>query len=323
MSWVGAGIVGTQLVGGAIAADKNRPSSSNRAYENKVNMTSSMLLDKGVALSNRPYKGYEKERVAKMSENENIASSKARSGYEDSRGMIDKARQTIDGVAGEEWNADTQKKYMDPYADEVIGGTLRKENEAYQQEQNRLRTGAASRGAFGGSRATLLEAETTGRHLDTVGDLTARGKSSAYNNAFSMWQADSDRKLGAARAYENVGGDLARLNTAQIQDLIQTGGADRVLRQLTNDTDYAAFIEERDWEVTNLQPLIQSIAASKGGNVQRDTSKHDAATSALGGVASLIGYFGSKSGGGSGSSGGGSIFTGGNLNETMTGSGPR
>lgn len=299
MSWVAVGVAGVSAVGAIASADKNRPSKSNQLYESNLNQAGSSLLERGQKLADRPYTPYRGERVAGLSQNENMAMGLARTAPADSRTYLDKAGAQIDSVAGSEWNADTAKKYMDPYVGGVVNTALRNENTAYQQDQNDLRAKATSQGAFGGSRATLLEAAGTGKHLQAVGDITTAGYSAAYKNAFSGWQADNDRKLGAARAYQSVGGDIAKLNSDQIQDLMQTGGADRVLRQITDDTNYQAFIEKRDWDVSNLQPLIQSIAAARGGNVQRDTSKTDAATSALGSIASLVGYYGSRSGGSS------------------------
>lgn len=254
------------------------------------------LLTKATALADRPYQAYTGERVAGLSGNENMGASLSRTGFDSSKDYYSKAGKTIDDVAGSTWNADTQKQYMDPYVGQVVDTALRKEGTAYQQDQNALRSKTASMGAFGGSRATLLEAQGQQKHLQTVGDITSKGYSDAYNTAFSNWQSDKAMKLAAARDYESVGGDLSKLNSDQIQNLMQTGNADRVVRQLGNDAQYSAFIEKRDWDVNNLQPLIASISAVGGGTPSRAaTPTSNGAADTLGLISTLVGYFGKNS----------------------------
>lgn len=251
------------------------------------------LLTKATSLADRPYQAYTGERVAGLSDNENMGLEKARSGYGDSRAYFDKAGQTIDSVAGSNWDDKARSQFMDPYVGGVVDTALRKENTAYQQDQNALRLKSASVGAFGGDREALLETSGQQKHLQTVGDITSKGYSDAYNTAFANWQSDKTMKLNAARDYESVGGDLSRLNSDQIQNLMQTGNADRVVRQLGNDAQYSAFIEKRDWDVNNLQPLIASISAVGGGTPSRaNAPSSNGAADALGMVSAIAGYFG-------------------------------
>lgn len=257
------------------------------------------LLNRATELASRPYQGYSGERVAGLSGNEMMAMDRAARGDSESRQYYDKAGRMIDDVAGSEFNADTQKKYMDPYIKNVVDVALRNEKEAYSQGQNELKGRLATMGAFGGDRGTLLEAQGRGEHLQAVGDITTRGYSQAFSDAFSRWQSDNDRKLRASQAYESVGGDISRLNNDQIANLMQTGGADRVIRQLQNDVMYSAFIERRDWDVTNLQPLLQAVSASgESSPAAMPQSTANAAGETIGAISSIIGYFGSRNGGG-------------------------
>lgn len=252
-------------------------------------------LNKATAISNRGYTGYEGERVAGLAGNENKALDIAAKGADQSRGLYGKSESQIDAVAGNAWNSETAQKYMNPYVGQVVDQTLKRENTAYQQSQNQLKKAAISQGSFGGDRATLLEAAGTGKHLQAVGDITAQGYSQAYDKAFQGWQSDNQTKLSAAKAYDDVGGDISKLNSDQITDLMKTGQTDRMVRQVADDATYSSFIEKRDWDVNNLTPLLQSISVAKGGATAGPQQTSNAAGSIVGAISSIVGFFGKSS----------------------------
>lgn len=282
-------------IGGWLSPHDSEKTARTAALEtgNVIGGASVNAIQRAQTLADRPYTAYDNERVAGMSGNEYKAMDLAAKGPADARGYFDKAGAQIDDVAGSAWNAETAQKYMDPYVGQVVDNTLRHENTAYQQSQNQLKGRAASMGAFGGDRASLLEAQGTQKHLQTVGDITAEGYSKAYSQAFQGWQADNQRKTNAASAYNQVGGNIEKLNSDQITDLMKTGQTDRVLRQLTDDTNYSAFIEKRDWDVNNLAPLLKAISVAKGGATagQQDPGSN-AAGDTLGAISAIAGYFG-------------------------------
>lgn len=260
-------------------------------------------VSRGREIANRPYQGYDGQRVADMSGNERAGIDMARRAVtsNDSRGYLDQAARTIDGV--QPWSSDTMRQYMDPYVSGVVDQSIKRENESFAQRQYQNQGRAASVGAFGGDRAALIDAAETGRHLDTVGDITTRGYSDAFKSAATMWQADNDTKLRTADAYRAVGGDITRLNSNQITDLMRTGQADRVMRQMQLDVNYNDFLEQRDWQVTNLQPLLQAMGSSRGSSTTTRTgASGNEAGALLGAAATLTGYFGDRYGSDSGKS---------------------
>lgn len=305
-------VAGAAITAGAGAAEGH----SQRGAARDANKRNAWIGDAGKDLvkraqtiASRTYTPYEGNRVAGMSTNEqrayNIADDASR--FNESRSYLDKAGAAIDGVSN--WGTETMDKYMNPYVDKVVGTTLRKENEAYQGRLGELRGSAAVRGAFGGDRATLLEAQETGQHLQNVGDLTAKGYSDAYKSALDTWQADNNTRIAAADSYRAVGGDINRLNSSQITDLLRTGGADRLLRQMDLDVDYQDFIGERDWDVNNLEPLFRAVNSANGSPGQNAIPADNTASSLMGMAATLVGYFGQRDGapkatGGTGAGGG-------------------
>ncbi len=309
--WIAGGTVVAGVGSALINKNKGDP---NRAYNTQLGTDSMDAINRSRTIADRPYVPYTKDRVAGLSGNEVNALDLAGKSGKKTGEYLDKAGNVIDNVADQEWNADTASKWMDPYVGGVVDQTLKRENTAYQQNQNTLRGNAAKQNAFGGDRATLLEAASTGKHLQAVGDITAEGYSKAYQNAFQNWQGDNDRKLRAAQAYDSVGGDIQRMESGQIEDLMKTGNADRVLRQLTNDADYSAFVEQRDWSANNIKPLLSAISSARGGNISTEGTNSSGAL--LGSIASLVGYFGKNY------SGGGSVgpsATNGKSNYTSTG----
>lgn len=309
MPW---GVVGAAALGAASNAAEGHANRSAARDANKRNAwigeAQQDLVGRARSIADRSYQPYNGNRIAGMSANEGRAIGIASDAttFNDARGYLDRAGSTIDGVTN--WGTETMQRYMDPYVDQVVGGTLRRENEAYQSRLGELRGSAAVRGAFGGDRATLLEAQETGRHLDTVGDLTAQGYSDAYRSAVNTWQADNNTRLAVADAYRAVGGDITRMNSNQITDLLRTGGADRLLRQMELDVDYSNFIEQRDWDVNNLEPLFRAVGQA-GGTPETAVPPDNTASSLMGAAATLVGYFGQRdrapqSTGGTGAGGG-------------------
>lgn len=264
-------------------------------------------IKRATEIADRPYQSYDGQRVAGLSGNEMLARDRARLAMDGSaRQYLERAGREVDEVAGSEWNSETAQRYMNPYTDNVLDRTLERQRTAYNQRRNDLRGQAASRGAFGGDRQTMLETGLEREYIDSVADTSAEGYYAAYNDAFRGWSADNTRRLQAADAYRAVGGDISRMDSAQITDLMRTGQAGRLLEQMQLDADYNEFITERDWDVTNLQPLLQAISSSREGAAM-PMSQSTGAGQAIGAIASLVGMFaGSGSGGGaSGGTGGG------------------
>lgn len=299
-----AAVTATALVGAATVANsayQGHEARSDARSQNRANAwigeASQDAVGRARMIADRPYEGYEGDRVAELSQNQAQAIGMARTGVNsgESRAMLDRSTQLTDQVAGSEWNEDTAKKYMDPYIGQVVNNSLSREKDAYDKRMNQVRGNAARSGAFGGDRATLLESSETDAHLRNVGEITASGYSDAFKQASSTWQADNQRRTSAASAYRAAGADINNMNSSQITDLLRTGQVDQVLRQAGADFDYQQFIENRDWDANNLQPLLSATNAARGSPttpVPRDQT----AGQLLGLASVLTGYFGQQSG---------------------------
>lgn len=249
-------------------------------------------LTQAETISQRAYTPYGGQVVAPMSSNEQQAYSQASPDSALNTAAASnygKATSALDSVS--DYNSSTVGKYMDPYVSAVLTPQLNQENINYQQSRNTLLNSKA--GAFGGDRSALEEGQLDYQHGQNTSAMTGKAYSDAYGNAQTAFFADQSKKINAANAYDQVGGDQSKLNTQQVQDLMATGQVSRALNQSQLDFNYSQFVENRDWSVNNLQPLLQAIGAAKGTNIT--TTKYGApsnpASTAIGAAATVAGAY--------------------------------
>ncbi len=252
-------------------------------------------------IATREYTPYEGQRIAGLSGNEqsaiNLAGAAAAPGGAGNR-LMGKAEDTLDS-ANMEFNEGNLARYTNPYAKQVTDIALREANRNFENQRADLRSNLAASDAFSTDRGALLESELNRGHEQNVGDITVKGMSDAYDRGVQTFMQDSARRAGVAQAYQQLGGDVTRMNSQQISDLVATGGLDRLLRQANLDVDYEAFIEERDWDITNLQPLLQTMSVmNKSPQVQAPEKKSGGIwSSVLGVVGTAVGaYYGGPQG---------------------------
>ena len=104
-----------------------------------------------------------------------------------------RAGQTEGGVFG----AEQAQQYMDPYQQGVTDIAKREAERDFQKQQSQLRARVASAGAFGGSRATLLETENQRNQNQLLDDIQTKGLSSAFQNAQGQYERDRAARLNA------------------------------------------------------------------------------------------------------------------------------
>lgn len=244
-------------------------------------------LERASAIADRPYVPYDGQRIAGITANEQRASALARdtntavqSDMANSRAAIKRSEL--------EYNQDNLNRYMNPYLDTAY----KAQNESYDTQRASLLNSKA--GAWGGDRAAFAESELNRVHNDSLAKISY----DAYNAASQAFFQDADRHARAAEAWRMSAGDTANMNRQQIQDLMATGGLERTLNQAQLDFNYDQFVEERDWDITNLQPLLAAIGVNN--NAPGKPSNEDSIASALGAAATVAGAYFAGSGGGGG-----------------------
>src|SRR5262245_22653584 len=217
-------------------------------------------IERAERIADKPYTPYTGQRVAGITGNETEASQLARTGGEKARGFFDQAGSKLGEL--KDYSKENLDAYTNPYIESVLQPQLREQNADYERSRSKLLNSDA--GAWGGDRAAFSASELERTHRNAIADVTGKTYSDAFGNAQQAFFADQDRKMRAADSYRALGGDVTRMNTQQIQDLMATGGVQRMLSQADLDFDYQQFVENRDWDTNNLEPLLKAISVSKG-----------------------------------------------------------
>lgn len=289
MPWgVAAAAVGA--AGSIYASNKNaNTTTQNQQQAPQLQAATNTALQQGTAISQRPYTPYTGSVVAPLSTNEQTASGLAQTGGTQAQSYLTSAGQELSGI--KDYNTSNLQSYMNPYVSSVLTPELTQENINYNAQQSALANSKA--GAFGGDRSALAAEGLNYVHSQTIASDVGNAYSQAYTNAQTAFFNDQQKTINTANALANVGNDVSKLNTQQIQDLMATGGIERALQQSQLDFNYQQFLENRDWSVNNLQPLLNSIAAAKGANMTTTTTgpQSGIAGQAIGAAATIAGMY--------------------------------
>lgn len=229
----------------------------------------------------RPYEEYTGERVAPLSQNEQLAGERARAGMDIIQPALNQASQRFT-------DAD-MTAYMNPYIKGALDPAARELRQQGAAQLEDVRGQMASRGAFSGSRALLAERQTQERTDQAISDLYGRGYAEAFESGANRWAADQDRALKVA----GLGADAI---SAEVRNLMMTGEAARRVEQGRRDFDYGQFIEGRDWDAKNAGIITNVLQGLRGSYSESETTTTKQKGSVMGqilGAATTIGaaYF--------------------------------
>lgn len=303
MPW-GAAIGAVGALGSAEINSSNNKSSSSSSQSAETQEASDLALSKGETIANRGYTPYNGPVVQGLSDAQSQGIDQSQTGYDPAKADYAGATTALNGLPT--YDSATMSKYMDPYVSSVLTPQLNQENINYGAQKSALLNSKA--GAFGGDRSALAAGQLDYAHDQTIASDTANTYSAAYTNAQNAFFQDKNSQMQAATDLANVGNDVSQMNTQQIQTLMQAGGVQQALGQAQLNFNYQQFVENRDWDVTNLQPLLNSIDASKGVSQTsiNTPASGSALGTALGAAATVAGaYFtGGKSSSGPGNTSG-------------------
>jgi hypothetical protein len=245
----------------------------------------------GRRISRQQYEEYGGERVAGLSQNEQLGMKRA--GYSRSLAQpyFNKAEGSLERGTQQFKDADMQD-YMNPYIKGALDPAAREIREEGAREGHALDARAASMNAFGGSRAALAQSENREKTLQGVSDLYGQGYARAYESAVGIWGDERARDMQAAGRFQLMGEGQFNMAEQDISTLMTTGATDRGIQQAMKDFDYQQFTEQRDWDFRNLAGLIASLEGSKGSYSTTTTTtegtKTDNTAEYVGAIAQVI-----------------------------------
>ena len=194
-------------------------------------------------------------------------------------------------------------QYMSPYLQNVMGSTVANINETNAQQQQQLQSNAISRGAFGGDRAGIAQAElarqqnlannATLANIANTGYNTALGEFNAQNSLNLQRQAANNQFAQAAGAnIANIGqiGQGQALNQANAQYNI--GAQQQQQNQAELSTAYQNFLNKQAYPYQQLgwlSGIISGVASGSGGTSSGSQTAPGASgvNQALGGIGAL------------------------------------
>lgn len=198
------------------------------------------------------------ERVAQMDANERRAYELA---AEDPTGFnrdLDRARYFTEQAARPFSSFDVNE-YMNPYIKGALDPAAREVREEIARQTRDIGSRSAMEGAFGGSRGAILESEARRGGIEAISDLYSKGYASAFESGVERIQQDRTAAARAAEQFRATGAQGQAQLTQSIQNLLTTGGMQRAIKQAGIDFKYQEFLEARDWDITNLGPLLAAL----------------------------------------------------------------
>lgn len=124
--------------------------------------------------------------------------------------------------------ADNMQQFQNPYTDQVVNQSLKDLDRARKMTANEISSSAAKQGAFGGSRAALMQSENNRNFLDRAGALSGQLRQQGFNTASQMAQDEQMKRLGLTasetqnvRGYQSQGNLAGQSLTAQSQENLQ------------------------------------------------------------------------------------------------------
>jgi len=256
-------------------------------------------IDKNTSF--QPYNG---EFVAPLSttqqagiQNVNQAQGMALPAYGYGMGLTSQAAQ---GVTPQFSQAGLQP-YMSPYLNNVVGSTMANINEQNASQRNALAGSAIAKGAYGGDRYGIQQAElarqqglSTGQ---TIGNLYQSGYGQAlgqYNQNIAQQQADQQRKMaaGAQIAQLGTGAQNAALSGAQAQ--LMAGAQEQATRQALDQALYNQFLQQQAYpfqKTSWLANIVEGIGSQSGGTSSTTAPSQSGAGSIIGPALSAAAMF--------------------------------
>ena len=273
---------------------KNAKKESTQTYRppSWVTNASREAILKGRKISNQQYTPYEGDRVAALSDNEQLGISLARSNVGNYQPYYDEAtRLTKRGT--QQFKDANIKDYMNPYIESALDPAARKIRETGAMRINELEGRQSSMSAFGGSRGALLRSQAEQDIIESVGDLYQTGMASAYESAVNIWGEERTRDLEAAGRFQLMGEGVSAMGKQDVSTLLASGAVSRDVQQAQLDFDYQQWVEGRDWDIRGLGALLTAIQGTKGSYQTTTTStseiEQDNTADIAGGIIQVIG----------------------------------
>lgn len=256
---------------------KKKTTTQERKIPQWLEAGSQQAVAMGRRIADRPYQEYEGQRFAELDPNEQRAMEMAATEGGAYRGDVERAREFAERGGQSFVDADIEA-YMNPYIKSALEPAARELREEGMRAKIAAGQEAGMAGAFGGSRAAIISAEASGKSLEAISDLYERGYASAFESAANRFDQDRVAARAASDQFRAIGAEGQQMLSNEMNNLLVTGGLRRQLEQVNLDFDYMEFVEARDWDITNLQPLLAALSTVPYSETQTTTEQTSGGT---------------------------------------------
>lgn len=245
--------------------DQKQKTSSTTSIPSYYVPLSKQIATSGQNIGNQPYQAYTGQRVAGI--NPAMRTALTNIGNQGGNRLLNQSKSyTSDVLSGKYLNSN-------PYLQDIINTSNRDASKTYMQSvAPEMQANLARRGAFGGSQWDQANTDIEKTLAQALADSNAQTRYADYNTQ----QGRMDQAVGNAMNLNSA--DLANLDAA-----LKGGQIEQQNTQQGLDTQYGDYTEQRDWQLRNLQAMLQAM----GGTGKQDTT--DTTTKGSGGGGGLLG----------------------------------
>ena len=201
---------------------------------------------------------------------------------------------------------------MSPYQQAVTDIEKRESQKAFEQNVlPKIRAAQVAQGSFGGTRGTLLEAQSLGEQQKLLSDIQTKGSQAAFADARAALDAERTRQGQASTNLANIAGAGFKTGLAELGAQQGVGEVKQQQTQAALDEAYRQFLQEKDEPYAAMQKYQQVVS---GAPISTTTyapppppqpSLGQQLIGGLAGIGSLYGTFTGKPVFGEGKTGGG------------------
>jgi len=257
------------------------PAQVTAAYNN--------LMDRATNVSETPYEAYTGQRVADFTPDQ----LQAMSGVTNMGNLTQPYLDEGAGYMRDSASPVTQQAlqpYMNPYQNDVINATLARTAQADAQAQNQVTGNAALRGALGGDRMGIAQAELAGQQKLARDQTVANLNQQNYTQALAAFQADQARKAQTGFGISSLGTVAQNAELARLQAALGVGNQQQQQNQAGLNVPYQNYLEQRAYPFQTSQWLAQILGATTpalGSTTTTQGPKPNGWNQALGGLTAL------------------------------------
>lgn len=186
------------------------------------------------------------------------------------------------------FNQGALDQFKNPYIDSVLGARKRAIGEEFGRQSSALAAGQSATDAFRTGRSDLARSRLNASRMRSLDEATNSTNADAYQSALDAYFKQNQSDLGALSGVTGA-------NASQVSALGATGANERGVAQANRDFDYGQFIERRDWDVNNLNTMLNALGAvnpAAGTNEKKkEKGSSDPFGQILGAVATVAGAY--------------------------------